>query len=66
MKKTRICTECGFSIKFPDMRRGRRNVAIHYQKHHQQVVTSGMVRMAEIVWQILKTLSDEVVDGPAA
>lgn len=60
LKKTRICTECGFIIKFPDRRRGGRNVALHYHKHHRQVVTPGMVRFAEIVWEILQTLPEDV------
>ena len=60
MTKIRICTECGRRIKFPDRRRGGRNMALHYQKHHRTVVTPGMIRMAEIVREILKSTGGEI------
>ena len=63
MKKIRVCTECGRRIKFPDRRRGGRNVALHYQKHHRTVITPGMIRMAEIVWEILKTVPGGEITG---
>jgi hypothetical protein len=54
MKKTRVCQYCGAKIKFPDRRRGGRNMGLHFQKHHPNIVTPGMVRAAEIATEILR------------